>query len=152
MLTEANKTLAVAGIKDGTVIDHITSGMALKIVDLLKLNQLEKQLTLGLNLPSKTTALKDIIKISNRVITEPEANQIAIFAPNATINIIKDFEVIQKYQVSLPATITAILKCPNPRCVTNHEKMSSFFYIKQRHPSAHLQCKYCRKTFTQANT
>jgi len=152
MIVENNKTLAVAAIRDGTVIDHITSGVALKIVDLLKLNRLQKQLTLGLNLPSKTTGFKDIIKITDKEISEQEANQIAIFSPKATINIIKNFEVIHKFQVIIPSTISSIIQCPNPRCVSNHEKMASFFYVKQRHPNPHLQCKYCRKTFTHGDT
>ena len=143
------KTLAVSAIKNGTVIDHIVPGQALAIVRLLNLAKHHKQVTLGLNLPSSTRQYKDIIKVEDRELTPEEANQVAIFSPKATINIIKDYEVVNKFFVEIPETISTVIRCPNPRCITNHEKMRSFFFVKQRMQSIDLQCKYCRKIFSQ---
>lgn len=143
------KTLAVNAIKNGTVIDHIYAGEALKIVLLLCLNKHPKIVTLGLNLPSKTLEAKDIIKIEDRELNPQEANQVALLAPKATINIIKEYEVIKKFPVQIPDLINSQFSCPNPKCISNHEKIATVFYVKQRQQHRVLQCKFCRKVFTQ---
>jgi aspartate carbamoyltransferase regulatory subunit len=143
------KTLAVSAIRNGTVIDHIHAGQALKIVDLLHLAKHHKQVTLGLNLPSKSLQYKDIIKVEDREISDNEASQLAIISPQATINIIKEYKVAKKYQVFLPDTISSIVCCPNPRCITNHEPMKGSFIVKQQINKIFLQCKFCRKRFLQ---
>lgn len=143
----ASKTLAVTAIKCGTVIDHIRAGQALKIVSLLHLNNHHKQVTLGLNLPSQSLVFKDIIKIEERELSQEEANQVAIFSPQATINIINDFEVTLKFKVAIPQFIASVILCPNQKCITNHEKMESFFLLKQRNNSILMQCKFCRRNF-----
>lgn len=142
------KTLSVSAIKNGTVIDHIRAGQALRIVRLLGLLENNKnQVTLGLNLRSKLIGKKDLIKIENRVLTNEEANEIVIFAPEATINIIKDFDVIQKINTHLPNIIANVFICPNPVCVTHNEPVESVFHIEEQGKQIKLTCHYCEKIF-----
>jgi len=140
----------VSAIRNGTVIDHIDAGSALKIVKLLKLAKHQKHVTLGLNLPSSLLGLKDIIKVEDRELSPEEVNQVAILAPEATINIIKEYEVNQKYKISLPDTISAVIPCSKPKCVSNHERTKSHFHVIQRAgQNVRLQCHYCRKIISQ---
>lgn len=148
-MTVLERTWPVSAIRNGTVIDHIAAGQALKIVRLLKLSQHQKLVTLGLNLPSQSLLYKDLIKVEERELTPDEANQVAILSPKATINIIQEYEVIKKFQVQIPPSLTDVLSCPNPRCITNHEKVQTWFHISQRHNNILMQCKFCRKSFSQ---
>lgn len=142
------KTLSVSAIKNGTVIDHIRAGQALRIVRLLSLlENNNNKITLGLNLTSKLIGKKDLIKIENRVLTNDEANEIVIFAPEATINIIKDFEVTQKINTHLPESITNVFICPNLACITHNEPIESLFHIEEQGKHIKLTCHYCEKIF-----
>ncbi|OGE81337.1 MAG: aspartate carbamoyltransferase regulatory subunit [Candidatus Doudnabacteria bacterium RIFCSPHIGHO2_01_FULL_43_23] len=142
------KKLSVSAIKQGTVIDHVTAGNALRIVRLLDLPSGKKQVTVGLNLPSIAFGYKDIIKVSERELTADEANKIAILAPRATINIIKNYKIIKKFKVQIPETIQSVIICPNPVCVTNNEKITTFFYAQQKKYTILLRCKYCLKEYS----
>lgn len=143
-----NKTLSVSAIKNGTVIDHIRRGQALRIMRLLQVLDVKKnKVTVGLNLPSKQLGLKDLIKIENRALTNEEANEIVIFAPEATINIIKEFEVTQKINTHLPQSIANVFVCLNPVCITHHEPIETLFYIEEQGKQIKLICHYCEKTF-----
>lgn len=145
------KTYSVAAIENGTVIDHIDVGYALQIVKLLKLAEHQSQVTLALNLPSKKNLIKDLIKVESRYLSTEETSQIAILAPSATINIIENYQVKEKYQVTLPDKIEGIIHCPNPHCITNHEKAKSVILVLQRKKRAILQCNYCRSKFEYVN-
>lgn len=141
------KILSVAAIENGTVIDHIPAGFGMHIVRLLKLAEHKKKVTLGLNLPSQTMGYKDLIKVEDREITTEEANQIAVFAPKASINIIRGYRLEKKFKVIMPKKITKILQCPNHRCITNHEPMQTHFLVQKYGTKVHLQCHYCEKSF-----
>lgn len=143
------KTLLVSAIKNGTVIDHITAGHALKIIRLLNLADHNKVVTVGLNLPSQTMKIKDLIKVEGRELTAEELSRVAILAPRATINIIKNYQVAKKFHVSLPEIIEYVIICPNPKCVTNYEKVSSKFKIINDKNNLKLRCHYCEKIFKQ---
>jgi len=142
-----NKTLSVAAIQNGTVIDHIHSGQAIRIIHLLGLLEKKHKVTLGLNLPSKQLKFKDIIKIEDLALKNEEANEITVFAPEATINIIKDFEVVQKITTTLPPHIADVFVCPNLACITRAEPIATFFNIESQGKQIHLTCKYCEKSF-----
>lgn len=142
-----NKTLSVSAIYNGTVIDHINSGQAIKIIHLLGLLDKKYKVTIGLNLPSKRMKLKDIIKIENHSLKNEEANEITVFAPEATINIIKDFEVAKKITTTLPPNISGVFSCPNPICITHSESVETFFDITTHGKQVNLVCKYCEKIF-----
>ena len=142
-----NKTLSVSAIQNGTVIDHITAGQTLRIMYMLRLLHRKHKVTVGFNLPSKRMQLKDLIKIEDHALTNKEANEITVFAPEATINIIKNFEVVQKIITSLPPHIGGIFICPNPICITHNEPVESFFTVAEQGRQVKLVCQYCEKAF-----
>lgn len=127
-----SKTLSVSAIQNGTVIDHINSGQAIRIIYLLDLLEKKHKVTIGLNLPSKTIKFKDIIKIENHTLKNEEANEITVFAPEATINIIQNFEVVKKITTTLPPSISDVFDCPNPACITRTEPVETFLISKHR--------------------
>ncbi len=143
------KTLSVSAIKEGTVIDHIQAGQALKIIRVLRLNANENRVTVGLNLKSESLGLKDIIKIENVFLTEAQAAQIAIFSPTATVNVIQDYDVAKKFKVQMPEAVAAVLACANPRCITNAERVSTLFMVEENNSHVILRCNYCEKLFTR---
>lgn len=146
------KTLSVSAIKEGTVIDHIQAGQALKIIRLLGFSANENRVTVGLNLKSHSTGLKDIIKIENVFLTESQAAQIAIFSPSATVNVIENYKVAKKFRVRMPEAIAAVLFCPNSRCITNAETVPTFFSVEENNQHITLRCKYCEKIFPRDAT
>ena len=143
------RAFKVFAIKNGTVIDHIKAGQALKIIKILKLYANDKIVTVGLNFPSKTLEFKDIIKVEERELNPDEANRVAILAPQASINIIKNFEVTKKFKVQIPDQVEKIIVCPNPKCITNNEPMKTVFSVTVNKDQTKLRCKYCEKTFDQ---
>lgn len=147
-MTEEKKLL-VAAIKDGTVIDHIAARQALKIINILNLAEHNNLVTVGLNLPSKDFGVKDLIKIAKRELTPEEVNQIAILAPKASINIIRDYEIVNKFDVHIPGLIEHIIVCPNPKCITNNEDVDTKFHVIKRNGSVKIKCHYCEKIFNQ---
>lgn len=142
-----NKTLSVSAIENGTVIDHIAAGQALRIIHLLDLLQKKRRITLGLNLESKRLHLKDIIKIENHFLTTQEANEITIFSPVVTINVIKHFDVVEKITTHLPESVAGVFDCPNPVCITHKEPTPTFFLIEEQGTQVYLVCKYCEQAF-----
>lgn len=133
--------MIVAAIQDGTVIDHIPSEKTYQVATLLKLNEMTTPVTIGYNLRSKKLGKKGIIKIENKFFTDEEISRLSVVAPNIVLNIIKDFEVIEKKTVTTPKEIKGIVKCNNPKCVTNNEPMSTFFHVND----GILTCHYCEK-------
>jgi len=133
--------LKVPAIKNGTVIDHLPPMATLWVARILA-NIEQEELTLGINLPSKTVKRKGMIKMANRYLSEEEVDRIAIVAPEATVNIIKDFKIEKKYKVMIPDEVKGLITCPNPRCVTNHQPVGSKF--KHIHAKAYeFACLYC---------
>lgn len=141
------KTLSVAAIQNGTVIDHISSEQTLRILRMLKLLEKKHLVTVGFNLPSKRMGTKDLIKVEDHELTEKEANEIMVFAPEASINIIRNYEVDKKFSTNLPESISAVFVCPNHACITHDEAVDSFFYIHDHGRVVELTCKYCEKSF-----
>lgn len=141
------RTLSVSAIKNGTVIDHIPCGSALRILKFIDFTK--EQVTIGLNLKSRKMQFKDIIKIQDRQITSLEIHQLAILAPTASVNIIHNYEVVKKVPVTLPETIESILLCPNKKCVTRQEKADTFFFVHKEGRKVLLRCKFCEKCFEQ---
>ncbi len=139
--------LKIKAIENGTVIDHITANKSLHILKILELPDDEIiNVTVAMNVSSGQTGRKDIVKIENREIDTKELNQIALIAPKATINIIRDYEVIKKDKIILPEVITSIIKCTNDKCITNYENepIKSKFKVIESQPPV-LRCHYCEK-------
>lgn len=145
------KELIVSALKNGTVIDHIPSDALFKVINVLKLDRLNgEMITFGTNLYSKQFGKKAIIKISDMFFEDTDINKIALFAPNAVLNIIKDYEVIEKHLVEMPVTIQGIVKCQNPVCITNNEAVKPRFDVLQEAPIV-LRCSYCEKITEEKN-
>ena len=144
-----NQKMSVEAIKDGTVIDHIPAGQGLAILRQFKLLHYGSAVTVGFNLPSKSAGTKDIIKIANVHLDDAAANRLALFAPNATVNVIADFAVVAKKALTLPDTISEVFRCPNPQCASHGEPVASRFYVREKHGSTRLKCHYCEKTYAR---
>lgn len=139
--------LKVSAIKEGTVIDHIPAQNLFKVISILGLDTIKNQITFGTNLESEKLGAKAIIKVSDKFFEDDEINKIALIAPNAKLNIIRDYEVVEKKVVEIPDSITGIVRCFNPKCITNNEKVTTCFKVVSKEPIA-LKCKYCEKITT----
>src|SRR5881296_257718 len=144
--TVAVKELYVKKIRNGTVIDHISAGHALDVVKILGIGRGEGDIvSVAMNVPSKTASKKDIVKVENRELKPGEVDKIALIAPGATINIIREYEVAEKDRVKLPETIGGIVRCANPSCVSNAgEPVTPRFRVEKEDPLK-LRCYYCAR-------
>lgn len=136
------KELAVAALQNGTVIDHIPSFAVFKAVKILGIESLDTHITIGNNLSSSKLGTKGIIKVADVEFPESTLNRIALIAPCAKVNIIRDFEVVEKRSVELPDTIVGIVRCGNPKCITNNEPMKTRFEVIDRE-NVTIRCHYC---------
>jgi aspartate carbamoyltransferase regulatory subunit len=137
----------VTNIENGTVIDHIPAGKGKKIFEILKLSEHSGRAVLLINTFSKKLGRKDVIKVEDREIEEKEINKIALFAPNATISIIRNWEVVKKRKVELPEIIENVVSCPNKNCITNFEETTKSKLIVEKKDPLKLRCWYCEKVF-----
>ena len=138
--------LEVRAIENGTVIDHIPSDCLFKIIKILGLDNDPHRITFGTNLESKRMGSKAIIKINDRFCRQEEINRIAIVAPMAKVNIIKNFKVTEKRAVTIPETIRGFVRCANPKCITNNEPVeTSFQVVRDGEQEIALRCRYCEK-------
>jgi aspartate carbamoyltransferase regulatory subunit len=148
MANENKRELVVSAIENGTVIDHIPAGEVYKVVKILNLDMYEDEVLIGTNLSSKKYGKKGIIKVKNKFFAETEVNKVALIAPNATLIIIKNYEVVEKRRLEIPDTIKQIVKCINPNCITNIEdNIETNFRVVDKEPLK-LQCHYCEKTMS----
>jgi len=145
-MTHDNK-LQVEAIKCGTVIDHIPAQVGFKLLSLFRLTETDQRITIGLNLPSGEIGRKDLIKIENTFLTDDQINQLALYAPHATVNRIDDYTVVAKSSPALPERIERVLICPNSNCISRSEPVYSSFAVKMRQENLYLKCKYCEKEF-----
>ena len=134
----------VRALKDGTVIDHIPSDKLFAVVSLLHLDKLKNRIIIGFNLNSEKIGKKSIIKVSDKYFSSEELNQLSVLAPNVTLNIIKEYEIIEKYKVEMPDELNGIIKCANPKCITNNEPMTTRFKIIDKQKGI-IRCLYCEK-------
>ena len=144
-----NKKLSVEAIENGTVIDHIPAGLGLTILRQFKLLHYGSAVTVGFNLPSTTQGSKDIIKITGVWLDDNAANRLALFAPEAVVNTIDHFKVINKRRLTLPDEIAEVFRCPNTNCASHGEPVKSRFYVRKQSGQTKLKCHYCEKTFSR---
>lgn len=152
--------MMVAALENGSVIDHIPTDKLFTVVRLLELDKFSEPIFIGNNLDSKAMDRKGLIKIANKFLTEQEMSRLAVVCPKIRLTVIRNFEVVEKRDIYLPDTLTDIVKCPNPVCITNNEPMKTVFsvdrhnYIHQFMPHMHeleedgnskLKCRYCGK-------
>jgi len=145
---EQKKQLQVSAIQNGTVIDHIPAKNLFKVISILGLDKIENSVTFGTNLESKLLGLKAIIKISDVFFADDDINRIALVAPDAKLNIIRNYSVVEKKVIVVPNEITGIVQCINPKCITNHEPIVTKFKVISKREVA-LRCQYCEKIMDQ---
>jgi aspartate carbamoyltransferase regulatory subunit len=138
--------LAVEKISEGTVIDHIRAGYGTRVLSILSnAYPLSKMVALIINAPSKKFGKKDIVKIEGVFLDEATTSRVALLAPSATVNIIHGSKVVGKHQVKMPRQVSGVLKCPNPKCITNLERAATSF-VPQK--SGKLRCRHCERLFS----
>ncbi len=141
----SHKELVVSALENGTVLDHIPAENVYKALDILNLKGIENQITIGINLSSKLSGKKGIIKIEDKFFEDEELNKLALIAPKATVNVIRDFKVVEKKKLVMPEEIHGIAKCRNPKCVTNHQPIKTWFKTIEEGNEISLLCHYCEK-------
>ncbi|KPK79136.1 MAG: aspartate carbamoyltransferase [Bacteroides sp. SM23_62_1] len=138
------KQLVVSAIKDGTVIDHIPARLLFNVINILGLAKIENQITFGTNLESHKLGKKAIIKLSEVFFRKDDLDRIALIAPQAKINVIREYEVVEKKTVEVPDHVEGIVKCVNPACITNNQPVRTKFEVVSKQPVS-LKCHYCEK-------
>ena len=144
MSAEKKKELQVAALENGTAIDHIPPSQLFKVAKLLGLENMDNTITIGNNFHSNKMGSKGMIKISDKFFCDEEINRIAVVAPNVKLNIIRDYEVVEKREVNLPDELCGIVKCANPKCITNNEPMPTLFHVVDKDDCV-IKCHYCEK-------
>lgn len=139
-------SIRVRKIQRGTVIDHLTAGSALSIAALLGIDsKFPGTVSILMNCPSTGLGLKDIVKIEGRDFSQAELEKVALFAPFATINIVRNWRVEEKFRVKLPAVVSGLVSCPNPICITRFEGTSKLA-VEEQSP-LRVRCSYCGRVY-----
>jgi aspartate carbamoyltransferase regulatory subunit len=143
-------TLKISKRKDGTVIDHVPGGMAFKVLSILRVDDLhENSVSIGIRVPSGKMGQKDVIKVENRYLERVEVDKISFVAPEATISIVKNYNITEKYRVELPEKVIGFIRCINPNCISNaREPVSSEFKLVSRAPIS-IRCEYCERSMSE---
>ena len=144
MSAEKKKELQVAALENGTAIDHIPPSQLFKVAKLLGLENMNNTITIGNNFHSNKMGCKGVIKISDKFFCDEEINRISVVAPHVKLNIIRDYEVVEKKEVRMPDELKGIVKCANPKCITNNEPMATLFHVIDK-DSCVIKCHYCEK-------
>ena len=144
MIMNEKKELQVAALENGTVIDHIPSNKLFTVVSLLNLQEMDSNITIGYNLESKKLGKKGIIKVADRFFTDEEISRLSVVAPHIKLNIIRNYKVVEKKEAIMPDELKGIVKCNNPKCITNNEPMLTWFHVTDKEKGL-LKCHYCEK-------
>lgn len=147
-MEKKKELLQVAALENGTAIDHIPPSQLFKVASLLRLEKMNNTITIGNNFQSKKMGYKGVIKIADKFFEENEINRIAVIAPNVILNIIRDYEVVEKKTVTLPDELVDVVKCNNPKCITNNEPMMSRFEVVDKEKST-IRCRYCERKISK---
>lgn len=148
-MSKVNKQeLLVAALENGTVIDHIPTDKLFSVVSMLGLEHMKNKITIGFNFDSQKIGKKGIIKIADKFFTEDEVNRISVVAPHVVMSIIRNYEVVEKHNVEMPSELRGIVKCANPKCITNNEPMLTIFEVVDK-DNCVIRCHYCEKEQTK---
>ncbi len=132
-------------IQNGTVIDHLPCGSALKVINIIGADSRDF-IAIGMNLDSKKLGKKDLIKYENKILGKDETDKLALLAPGASINIIKDSKVVEKRKICIPSELKNLIKCKNPNCICNKEEIETEFYLVDKDKKQY-RCKYCEREY-----
>jgi aspartate carbamoyltransferase regulatory subunit len=139
-----DRKLLVAAIENGTVIDHIPAEKTYQVVALLELDKLDSVVTIGQNYSSEKVGKKGLIKVSNKFFTDEEISRLSVVAPKIVLSIIKGYNVVEKKTVETPDELKGIIRCNNPKCITNNEPMQTVFRVVNKQLGT-VRCHYCDK-------
>ena len=142
------RQVTISALKNGTVIDHIPPSATFKVIELLGLEKLHNEVSAAMNLASKHMGKKGLVKIGEKFLSEEEVNKIAILAPKATLNIIKNYAVVQKTKLEIPQYIERVIVCTNPGCITNHATVTTKFHVVTKDPLV-VRCNYCERALRE---
>ncbi len=148
--SKSRETMAVEAIENGTVIDHIPAQQGLNILARIQNRNADARVTVGLNLPSKGNFSKDIIKVESWMFSEQDAAEMALYAPNATVNIIESYKVVRKFKIGLPDQFLGIFECPNSNCISHTEPALTRFSVSMKNSKISLKCHYCERGFADS--
>ena len=140
-MNDHDHELRISKIEDGTVIDHVTGGQALNVLAILGIDGTSgERLSIGMNVPSERLRRKDVVKVEDRELSQAEVDVLSLIAPDATINIVRDYDVVEKSRVDRPNEVAGVLACPNPECITNaNEPVETRFQVLDNG----VRCEYC---------
>ena len=141
------KQKRVAKLRHGTVIDHLSPGMALKALEQIGVPQ-ESSALIGVNLASNKAGRKDILKLENVELSDEQIENLAVLGPNASVSYIRDYEIVRKVSVKLPETLEGVLRCPNPNCITNHDRITTLFDVERTSPTQ-VRCVFCERLISE---
>ncbi len=141
MSQDDDHQLRVSKIRDGTVIDHVTAGRALTVLAILDIDGSgDETVSVAMNVPSGETGRKDIVKVEGRELNQDEVDVLSLIAPEATINIVREYEVVEKSRVDRPEVVLGVLSCPNRNCISaGAEPIESRFSVL----TDGVRCAYC---------
>lgn len=140
---ESRPGYKVTALREGTVIDHLPPGMALKALEVLGTED-GATVTVGMYLSSRKWGKKDLVKIEGKELNEHEVAKIALLGAHTTISIIRDYRVVGKLPVLIPSEIAGVVRCPNPTCITNHDPVRTRFHVEREEP-LRVRCHYCER-------
>ncbi len=140
-------TYKVSALLQGTVLDHLRAGSALRALRVLRLPP-DTTVMVGVNLPSKRQQRKDLVKIEGYELTQEEAAKVALLSPDATLSIIREYEIVEKTELTLPVTFRGLIRCVNPSCIVHDERVPGLFQVEGRDPVS-VRCEYCETSFAE---
>ena len=141
--------MIVNSIERGIVIDLITAGTGNRILDYLKIDTKKNTVAFIMNATSKKHGRKDLIKIEN--VTDVDLTVLGLLDPNATVNIIENGKIVKKINLALPQTVTNVIKCKNPRCVTSVERNAPHIFHLMNAQTREYRCEYCDEIVSMKN-
>lgn len=141
--------MMIGEIENGTVIDHISAASTFKVLEILRLEDYQNVISVGVNLESRKMGRKGMVKIAGKFLTAEEASKIALISPEASLNIIKSHKVERKVKLSIPEMVEGIVRCVNPECITNHQKVPTRFHVSKNPLS--LRCHFCERVIGKAD-
>ena len=139
----------IDSIKNGFVIDHIKAGNAMAVYQYLNLGELDCPVAIIKNVVSGKMGKKDIIKIDADI--NLDLDVLGYIAPDATVNVVKNSEIVDKMHLALPETVTDVIKCKNPRCITSIEQDLDHVFVLTDAEKQVYRCKYCEEKYRDNN-
>jgi len=144
-MSQEHNMRRVTAIRNGTVIDHVPAGHAMRVLEMLGIDQTSSvPVSMVMNVPSKKMGTKDIIKVEDRELNQDELNRLALVAPDAHVAIIRAYSVAEKMTIDLGEEVKNVVRCTFSNCITTNprEPLSHRLKVLSTEP-LELRCHYC---------